>query len=60
MIFVKEIQEAVRWPDKRIFKDIGLYLQLGVPEALNLSFEWLSFEIMILFCGLIGVKAIAC
>lgn len=60
MYYVEEIQEAVTYPDRRVFKDIDSYLKLGIPAAMTLCFEWWAYEIMILFCGVIGVKEQAC
>ena len=56
LLFVEETKKAVRWPDKRMFKDIRQYLELGIPASLSLCFDWWAYEIMILFCGLIGVN----
>jgi len=60
MLFIDEIQEAVKWPDKRMFKDIWPYLKLGVPSSLSICFDWWAFELMTLFSGILGVKEQAC
>ena len=57
MLFVKEIEEAVQWPDRRMFDGLWTQFKLGVPLSLMLAFEWLAYEIMVLFCGFISVEA---
>ena len=52
---IPEIQDAIQWPNKRAFRDIGQYLALGIPSALMLCLEWWAFEVMTLITGYIGV-----
>lgn len=43
-------------PDHRVFKDLGVYLELGLPIAMMLTMELFVFEAMLLFCGRIDVQ----
>ena len=53
---IPEIKDAVQWPNKRAFKDIRQYLELGIPSALMVCLEWWAFEVMTLITGYIGVN----
>jgi len=46
-------------PDKTAFKNISTYLEIGVPGACMLCFEWWCFELLAIFSGLMGVQALA-
>ena len=37
------------------FQDLGMFIRLALPSALMMLFEWGAFELLTLFCGLIGV-----
>jgi MATE family multidrug resistance protein len=41
------------------FKDLGGFLQVGIPGALMLCFEWWAFELLALFSGYMGTEYIA-
>ena len=50
-----EIHEAVFWPDASTCGNLYQFLEIGVPSALNVLFEWGAFEMMTVLAGLIGV-----
>lgn len=56
-LFIEEAKDAINWPSKDSFNHLGDYLKKGIPLSLMIFFEWLSFEVMILMCGLLGVAA---
>ena len=46
-------------PDSSVFQRLVIYLELGLPGALMLCFEWWLFEILALLAGLMSVEALA-
>lgn len=46
-------------PDGSVFKRLMIYLELGLPAALMLCFEWWLFEILAILAGLMSVEALA-
>lgn len=54
-LYTEELCETVRKPDRRVFEDLGTYVELSFPIALMLCMEWLVFETMVLLCGRLGV-----
>ena len=54
-ICVKEIRDTLQWPNKKSFKDLYGYLELGLPISLMLYMEWWMGEVMLMLCGLISV-----
>ena len=54
-LFVKGARRAFQMPTKDALKNIREYLRKGLPLSFMLFFEWLSFEIMILMSGALGV-----
>lgn len=54
-LYIEEIREAIKTPDRRVFNDLVPYLKLGLPISMMLCFEWWSFEVIVLFAGYMGV-----
>jgi MATE family multidrug resistance protein len=52
-------EHMVFMPGRHVFKDIGLYLKIGIPGMLMLCFEWWAFELLALFTGILGVYQLA-
>lgn len=50
-----DFKHMIKFYDMSVFKDIGLYLKIGVPNMLMLCCEWWIFEILTIFAGLLGV-----
>jgi len=46
-------------PDKSVFTKLLIYLELGLPAAIMLSFEWWIFEILAILAGLMSVESLA-
>ena len=46
-------------PNEKIFERVIAYLEVGLPGALMLCFEWWLFEILAIFAGLMGVNELA-
>ena len=46
-------------PDSSIFSSLLIYLELGLPGALMLCFEWWLFEILAILAGLMSVESLA-
>lgn len=46
-------------PDKSVTERLVVYMELGIPGALMLCFEWWLFEILAILAGLISVEALA-
>mmetsp|Transcript_78441 Transcript_78441/g.108569 ORF Transcript_78441/g.108569 Transcript_78441/m.108569 type:complete len:191 (+) Transcript_78441:447-1019(+) len=53
--YLKEVREAVFWPDRTSFQKICPYMKIAIPALLQLCLEWWCFEILSLISGLIGV-----
>ena len=51
-----EIEDAVQRPGWNTFKNLGVFLRLGIPATLMLALEWWAFEVMTLMAGAIGVS----
>jgi MATE family multidrug resistance protein len=49
----------INFYDLTVFRDIGVYLRIGVPNMLMLCCEWWIFEILTIFSGLLGVTQLA-
>ena len=49
------IREAIQWPDKRMFDDLGEFFGFAIPTALLMWAEWWVFEVFIIMGGLLGV-----
>ena len=50
-----DIKEAVFLPDKRSYKDLGIYFSLGIPSALMLLLEVGSYSSINFCTGYMGV-----
>lgn len=46
-------------PDSTVFSRLLIYLELGLPGALMLCFEWWLFEILAILAGLMSVESLA-
>ena len=46
-------------PDLATFNDIGPYLRLGVPGALMVFVEFVVFEVLALYAGLMGIAELS-
>ena len=54
-----EIANKVRFFDKRVFKNIDIYLSIGMPCMMILILDWSCFEVSSLMTGYIGVNELA-
>ena len=56
-----EFKDMVFFYDKTTFEcdKIGVYLRIGIPGMFMLCFEWWAFELLAIFTGYLGVKALA-
>ena len=54
---IKQIQEAVFLPDKRSFEGLSAYLELAVPAAFMLCFDFWAFDLMTVMAGLIDKES---
>lgn len=56
----KQLKKSWRLiPDSSLFSNLVMYLELGLPGALMLCFEWWLFEILAILAGLMSVEALA-
>ena len=59
-VFSKRIQRTHQLiPGVQSFKNLGMYLAIGIPGACMLCFEWWVFELLAIFSGLMSVDALA-
>jgi len=49
----------IKFYDMSVFKDVWVYLKIGIPGMLMLCCEWWIFEILAIFTGLLGVDQLA-
>lgn len=56
-LFVKEARPAMRLPGTDALKGIYEYLSMGLPLCLMSFFEWVSYELMIIMSGYLGVAS---
>ena len=54
-----QFRHMVFFYDTTVNKEIRAYLRIGVPRMLILCFEYLTFGILTIFAGLLGVKMLA-
>ena len=56
-----EYKEMIFFYDRTAFdsKQMRIFLRIGVPGMFMLCFEWWAFELLAIFAGLLGVKALA-
>ena len=54
--FDKEIQESMLLPDRSSVTDLQRYLSIGAPNILQTTMDNLSYEVLTLSSGLMGVK----
>ena len=53
---IEEIKEAVFWPDKTCYSDLGEFLKIGIPQAAMLCFEWWVFELLVFAAGYLSLE----
>lgn len=46
-------------PSREAFKELWPFLRLAIPGAVMLCAEWVAFEILLIFAGMISVEALA-
>lgn len=56
-LFVREARPAMRLPGADSIIGIYEYLSKGLPLCLMAFFEWISFELMIIISGQLGVAS---
>lgn len=54
-----DIRKTYTFPDRRMFQDLGVYLRIGLPQAVTYCLEWWAFELLAIFSGLINVEQLA-
>lgn len=54
-LYLEDIQEAVCWPTKSIFIDLGKYLEIGIPCAFILSSGLMTVHAFVFIAGYFGV-----
>ena len=54
-----DLTQMIRFYDMSVFRDINVYLKIGIPNMLMLCCEWWIFEILTIFSGLLGVTQLA-
>jgi len=55
----KDFKDMIFMYDRTVFKDVGIYLKIGIPGMLMLCFEWWAFEVLAIFTGLLSVEELA-
>lgn len=50
-----DIREAVFWPDSTCFQGIWEYMEIGLPAAIMLSLDGLSWHLFIVISGFLSV-----
>jgi len=50
-----DTSETCIWPDRTSFRDFDSYLAIGLPNMISQAFDMLSYEVLTLSSGLIGV-----
>ena len=58
-LFVPDIREAISLPTRKVFNDMGEYLNKAIPIMFMQCFEWWAFELIVLMSGAIGVIELA-
>ena len=56
---LKDMRRAWFWPTRETWYDWGPYLNLGLNGAFMYFLEFLVYEIVVLFAGLIGVEELS-
>jgi len=54
-----DFKHMIKFYDMSVFRDINVYLKIGIPNMLMLCCEWWIFEILTIFSGLLGVTQLA-
>ena len=52
--FSKEAKEALYWPTREVFNELGEFMKLGIPMLIIYSLFWFCFELYILLAGAFG------
>lgn len=47
-----DIKEAMFWPDRRVFEELGTYFWLGLPFAFMVVLDQWAWEILVLLAGI--------
>jgi len=55
----EDLKHMIKFYDMSIFKEVSVYLKIGIPNMLMLCCEWWIFEILTIFSGLLGVTQLA-
>lgn len=54
---IKEIQDALFWPDATVFEGWREYFKLGVPTTVMLLAEYWAWQFLAILSGIFGVLA---
>lgn len=58
-MFIPEVREALKLPNREIFYDLGYYMRMALPICFMQCFEWWAFEVIVLMSGAFGVVELA-
>lgn len=59
-LWLKDLQEAVFWPDRRCFVEVYAYLEIGLPSAFSYALDvWANrlFNFLAGYTGIDGLSA---
>lgn len=51
----EDIDQAIQWPDSRIYEGMSEYFSIGIPSTIMLCLDWWVWELLILISGYLGV-----